>query len=52
MLQKMEEERLIRGFKVGNSIAGGLSISHLLFADETILLCDATTVYSTVTNLF
>ena len=42
MLQKMEEERLIRGFKVGNSIAGGLSISHLLFADETILLCDAT----------
>ena len=43
MLQKIEEDKPIKGFKVGNYIAGGLSVSHLLFVDDTTLFCDANT---------
>lgn len=43
MLRSMEEERLIKGFEVGNAEDGGLSISHLLFEDDTILFYDANT---------
>ena len=41
LLQKTEEAGLIRGFQVG--ILGGneVRISHLLFVDDTIVLCDA-----------
>uniref|UniRef100_A0A2N9I4J4 Reverse transcriptase domain-containing protein n=1 Tax=Fagus sylvatica TaxID=28930 RepID=A0A2N9I4J4_FAGSY len=41
MLCRTEEAGLIRGFQAGNSVQGGLSVSHLLFADDTIVFCDA-----------
>jgi hypothetical protein len=40
MLRKVEEEGLIRGFRAGSNAANGLCISHLLYADDTILFCD------------
>ena len=43
MLRSMEEEGLIKRFEVGNAEDGGLSISHLLFEDDTILFYDANT---------
>lgn len=41
LLKKTEECNLIRGFHVGSMNFVGMSISHLLFADDTILFCDA-----------
>jgi hypothetical protein len=40
MLRKVEEESLIRGFRAGCNATDGLRISHLLYADDTILFCD------------
>lgn len=34
MLRKAEEEGCIKGFQVGSAAEGGLSITHLLFADD------------------
>ena len=36
-----EENNLIRGFHVGAVNSVGVRISYLLFADNTILFCDA-----------
>ncbi|XP_075645807.1 uncharacterized protein LOC142616966 [Castanea sativa] len=41
LLQKTEECNLIRGFQVGAVNSAGVSISHLLFADDTIIFCEA-----------
>ena len=41
LLKKTEDCNLIRGFHVGVMNSIGVSISHLLFADDTILFCDA-----------
>ena len=37
----MEKGGFLCGFQVGR-VEGGINISHFLFADETILFCDAT----------
>ena len=41
LLKKMEECNLIRGFHMGAANSVGVRISHLLFAYDTILFCDA-----------
>ena len=41
ILKKTEEGGLLRGFHVGLVNTIGIRISHLLFADDTILFCDA-----------
>ena len=41
ILKKTEENNLIQGFQVGAVNSVGVQISHLLFADDTILFCDA-----------
>ncbi len=41
MLSRTEEAGLIRGFKAGKAQEEGLFISHLLFADDTVVFCDA-----------
>ena len=41
MLRRVEGAGLIRGFKVEGRRSGGECVTHLLFADDTILFCDA-----------
>ena len=41
LLKKTEECNLIRGFHVGSVNSVVVCISYLLFADDTILFCDA-----------
>ena len=40
-MKKTEECDLIRGFQVGSVNSIGVRISHLLFANDTILVCHA-----------
>ena len=41
LLRRTKEAGLIQGFKAGKAMGNGLSISHLLFVDDTIVFCDA-----------
>ena len=41
MLRRVEGAGLIYGFKVEGRRGGGECVTHLLFADDTILFCDA-----------
>ena len=41
MMKRAEGAGLLRGFRVASRQGGGLGVSHLLFADDTILFCDA-----------
>ena len=40
-MKKTEEDGFIQGFHVGSVNSIGIRVSHLLFADDTILFCDA-----------
>ena len=40
MMKKTEEGGFIQGFHVGSINSTGICVSHLLFADDTILFCD------------
>ena len=41
MMKRAEGVGLFRGFRVDGRRGGGVCVSHLLFADDTILFCDA-----------
>ena len=41
MLKKTEEGGFIHGFQVGANLGDRLEVSHLLYANDTILFCDA-----------
>ena len=41
ILKKTDENNLIQGFHVGVVNSVGVRISHLFFANDTILFCDA-----------
>ncbi|KAJ9689585.1 hypothetical protein PVL29_014989 [Vitis rotundifolia] len=40
LISRVEEKGFIRGFKVTRRRGEGVSVSHLLFADDTLLFCE------------
>ena len=40
LISRAEEKGFIRGFKVMRRHGEGVSVSHLLFADDTLLFCE------------
>lgn len=41
MMMRLASNSVIDGFKVGGDIGTGISVSHLLFANDTFILCRA-----------
>lgn len=41
MLEKAGEMQWIKGFKVGSNIGNSVTVSHLLYADDTLIFCEA-----------
>ena len=41
MIKRVEGAGLLRGFRADGSQGGGVCVSHILFADDTIMFCDA-----------
>ena len=40
LISRAEDKGFIRGFKVMGRCGEGVSVSHLLFADDTLLFCE------------
>nr|XP_016504797.1 PREDICTED: uncharacterized protein LOC107822745 [Nicotiana tabacum] len=41
ILDKAKQMQWIEGFRVGSSVANSVTISHLLYADDTLIFCGA-----------
>lgn len=41
MLRKAEERNWVRGFKVSSGVDSTLKISHLKYADDILVFCEA-----------
>lgn len=50
ILERVKEDGFLSGFKVNGRVKEGLEVSHLLFADDTLVFCEASTTHLTYLN--